>query len=589
MGTWLLVREVSLVDLSGAPTAGETTAREALETALLAAFTGSGQLTETAAGRARRAAAESGEFLEHVLATLGLVGEREIAAAVGTILALPARTLEDVSETAALESGISTKFMRGVRVLPVAMTADEITLAMADPLDHYAVQAAGISTGRRVKRVVAAPSDIREAQDRLLDGGRRDFGAIVDEIADAAETGADDDVERLRDLASEAPVIRLVNLTIERAIEERASDIHIEPFRGRLLVRYRIDGVLREEVEPPANLRAAIVSRIKIMARLNIAERRLPQDGRIRFAQRGRDLDLRVATMPTLHGEAVVIRILDRTVLESSFASLGFTQDAETALAAAIGRPQGIVLVTGPTGSGKTTTLYTGLLQLNGPARKLFTVEDPIEYELEGINQVQVKTQIGLSFAHVLRSILRQDPDVVMIGEIRDLETARVAVQASLTGHLVLSTLHTNDAAGALGRLLDMGVEDYLVTSTVSAIVGQRLVRVLCEQCREAYPAMPELMRELNLPVTAGKATVFYRACGCAACGGTGYHGRTTITEVLTMNDRLRRLVLDRADARTLQAAASESGMRTMYLDGMSKAQAGVTSVEEVLRVSRED
>ncbi len=585
-----MVKQVTFTDDDSARLLGGAEDRAALEHLLLATFVGNSRLTEAAAARARRAAAESGEPMEVVLSSLGLVGEREIAETLAAILRLPYSTLEEQTELVELERGVSAKFLREVRILPIAAAPDEIVLAMANPLDSYAVRAVEISTGRRVQRVVAAPSDIKAAQDRLFDGGRHDFGAIVDEIAEGTDDAPDDDVERLRDLASEAPVIRLVNLTIERAIEERASDIHIEPFRGRLLVRYRVDGVLREEVEPPAHLRAAIVSRIKIMARINIAERRLPQDGRIRFAQRGRDLDLRVSTMPTLHGEAVVIRILDRSGLSSDFAALGFAPDAEAALIDALERPQGIVLVTGPTGSGKTTTLYTGLLRLNAPARKLFTVEDPIEYELEGINQVQVKNQIGLSFAQVLRSILRQDPDIVMIGEIRDLETARVAVQASLTGHLVLSTLHTNDASGALARLLDMGVDDYLVTSTVTAIVAQRLVRVLCPHCREAYRALPQLVRELKLaPEASGATPILYRARGCAECHGTGYCGRTTIAEVLTLTDPIRRLVLDRAEARVIAAAAAGSGMRTMYGHGMAKALAGVTSIEEVLRVSREE
>ena len=583
-----MVKHVTLSDKDSARLWAGPIDRPTLEYSLLTTFTGNGRLTEAAAARARRAASESGEPLELVLSSLGLVGEREIVAAVATILGLAATTLEDIADSAALDYGISTKFMREVRILPVSATADEIVLAMCDPLDHYAVRAVEISTGRTVRRIVAAASDIKAAQDRLFDGGRQDFGTIVDEIAEGAEGTADDDVERLRDLASEAPVIRLVNLTIERAIEERASDIHIEPFRGRLLVRFRIDGMLREEVEPPAHLRAAIVSRIKIMARLNIAERRLPQDGRIRFSQRGRDLDLRVATIPTLHGEAVVIRILDREALRADFTSLGFAADDEAALAAALDRPQGIVLVTGPTGSGKTTTLYTGLMRLNAPARKLFTVEDPIEDELEGINQVQVKAQIGLSFAHVLRSILRQDPDVVMIGEIRDVETARVAMQASLTGHLVLSTLHTNDAAGALTRLLDMGVEDYLVTSTVSAIVAQRLVRVLCPHCRAPQPSMPQLPHGIEGIAPDELPPVFHRAQGCPECHGTGYRGRTTIAEVLTLSDPIRKLVHGRADARAIESAAVAAGMRPMHADGLAKAAAGVTSIEEVLRVSRE-
>jgi general secretion pathway protein E len=381
-------------------------------------------------------------------------------------------------------------------------------------------------------------------------------------------------------------VVRIVNRLISRAVEARASDIHIEPYEQSLRVRYRIDGVLREVEPPPAHLQAAIISRIKIMARLNIAERRLPQDGRIKLAVRGKDIDLRVATMPTLHGEAVVLRVLDRGSVVLDFGELGFDARALVAYRAMLARPNGIILVTGPTGSGKTTTLYTSLIELNSPDRKILTVEDPIEYQLDGINQVQTKPQIGLSFAHILRSMLRHDPDVIMVGEVRDLETAQIAVQAALTGHLVLSTLHTNNAAGTLTRLLDMGVEGYLMTSTLNGVVAQRLVRRLCTACRKPYQPLPELLEQLGLH--AGTEATFWHPGGCAACNQTGYFGRISINEVLVMSDAVRSQILHQAEATELQRTAIQSGMQPMFQDGIAKVQAGVTTVEELLRVTRE-
>jgi general secretion pathway protein E len=404
------------------------------------------------------------------------------------------------------------------------------------------------------------------------------------------ETGADEDfledVGRLRDLASEVPVIRLVNQLISRAVESGASDIHIESLQSRMIVRYRIDGILREVASPPANLRAAIISRVKIMAKLNIAERRLPQDGRIRIAVQGREFDLRISTMPTLHGEGVVMRVLDRASLVHDLSVLGFSDAMLAPFLGVLDRPQGILLVTGPTGSGKTTTLYTSLMRLNSIERKLFTVEDPIEYQLEGVNQIQVKPQIGLTFAQVLRSVLRQDPDIIMVGEMRDLETAQIAVQAALTGHLVLSTLHTNNAAGTITRLLDMGVEDYLVTSTVSGVLAQRLVRKLCQHCREAYEPLPELVNQLDLPHATG-TPMLYRARGCGHCRG-GYRGRVGVFEFLPLTDEIRRLVLSHATAHDIHRAGAAEGMCSMYDDGIAKAIAGVTSIEEVLRVTRD-
>jgi general secretion pathway protein E len=399
----------------------------------------------------------------------------------------------------------------------------------------------------------------------------------------------DTDLERLKDLASEAPVIRLVNTLITRAVEMSASDIHLESAESRLRVRYRIDGVLREIEAPPARLKSAIISRVKIMAKLNIAERRLAQDGRIRLAIRGKEIDFRVSTTPSIHGESVVLRILDRGSLPLDFVALGFDSRLLPPFIEILNRPHGIVLVTGPTGSGKTTTLYTALTTLNSPDSKILTVEDPVEYVLEGINQVQVKPQIGLTFANALRSFLRQDPDIMMIGEIRDLETAQIAVQAALTGHLVLSTVHTNDAASAMTRLLDMGIEDYLLTSTISGVLGQRLVRRVCESCREPYTVSRDLQERLGLAAFgAADGATLYRAAGCARCNGTGYRGRTMILELMVTTDPIRALVLRHAEAREIQAEAIRGGMQTMYAHGMRKALEGMTTAEEVMRVIRD-
>lgn len=564
--------------------------RAAFEPALAERLLRDGKLNAASLDRARRVRSETGDRLETVLISLGLVSEADIVSAMACELRLTIASAEDFPDEPVLDTGISGKFLREARVFALNQTEHAVQLAMADPVDSYVRQAIALSSGRQVAVILAAPSDIAAAHERLQGGGKSQIGRIVEELDEVADAGATEDINRLRDLASEAPVIRLVNLLIVNAIEARASDIHIEPFRNRLVVRYRVDGVLVPANEPPARLRAAVVSRIKIMARLNIAERRLPQDGRIRFTFRGRELDLRVSTMPTMYGETVVMRILDRSKLVDSFSALGFTSEAEHQLRDLLKRPQGIVLVTGPTGSGKTTTLYTGLLQLNNPDRKLYTVEDPIEYELEGVNQVQVKGQIGLSFAQVLRSILRQDPDVIMVGEIRDLETAEVAVQAALTGHLVLSTLHTNDATGSVTRLLDMGAADYLITSTIAGVVAQRLVRCLCTACREPYRPEPGLLHRLAPSICElADERPLYRAVGCPACHHSGYRGRMTISEILVMSDGLRGLVMARSDTATLRKAAIAAGMYSMQTDGIQKALAGLTTADEVLRVTRDN
>jgi general secretion pathway protein E len=537
-----------------------------------------GRLSLEALERARRSAVEAGEPVETALTKLGLVGERDLAEAFGAALGLSVLGAAALPQTELPLPAISEKFLRYFRVLPVAMGAGAVDLAMAFPLDEYAVKAVGLFAGLPIRRLVATQGDIDAALDRL-------FRAVEDEPSSIAAE-PDDDVERLRDLASDAPVIRLVNQLIVRAVETGASDLHIEPAVDRLIIRLRIDGQMREIEAPPLKLRDAVVSRVKIMAKLNIAERRLPQDGRLSFSVRGAEIDFRVATTPTIHGESVVIRVLDQSRLSLDFDVLGFDAMALDRYQALLAQPHGILLVTGPTGSGKTTTLYASLAALNTPERKIMTIEDPVEYQLDRINQVQVQSQIGLTFARALRSFLRQNPNIIMVGEIRDLETAQIAVQAALTGHMILSTLHTNDAATGITRLLDMGVEDYLLTSTVNGIVAQRLVRRLCLACRQPYEALPGFTQRLGL--TLDRAVTLHRAVGCPDCGGTGYQGRTTIIEILAVTDGLRRLILDHAPATELQRLAIAEGMRSMQQHGLAKALAGITTIEEVLSAARE-
>jgi general secretion pathway protein E len=561
------------------------TDREGLGAQLVAA----GLLPAATLERAERLSAESGERLETVLTRLGFLTERDLAEALARLLDIPLAAARDYPASPVLDALFSRKFLRASRLVPLAETADGVVVAMADPFDREAAEAVRFATGKPVLRRVAFPADVDAALERLYGDGKSAISEIIDAAQQRADDAGGEDIERLKDSASEAPVIRLVNLLITRAVEGRASDIHIEPMDGELRVRYRIDGVLQEVEGPPQRLGSAVISRVKIMARLNIAERRLAQDGRIRLAVRGKDIDFRVSTSPTIHGESVVLRILDRSSLKLDFAALGFDEAMLGRYRSALRQPHGIVLVTGPTGSGKTTTLYASLLELNTPDKKLLTIEDPVEYQLKGINQVQVKPQIGLTFASALRSFLRQDPDIMMIGEIRDLETAQIAVQAALTGHLILSTLHTNDAASAITRLLDMGVEDYLLTSTINALVAQRLVRKLCPVCRQPHEALPELADRLQLPALAGSGPiVLHRAVGCSNCNGTGFHGRTSILEVLIVSDAIRQLVLRRAGSHSLQQLAEKEGMQSMQAHGLRKALAGLTTVEEVLRVTHD-
>ena len=533
---------------------------------------------------------ETREKIGVILLRLGMVSGRDLADALADQLDLPLASAADFPELPLLEERLSSKFLRDAQAVPLREDDDELAIAIADPTDSFVISAVQMASGKRVRPYIAAPNEIEAALERLYGGGKSSMGAIVEGIQARDDEDDFGDVEHLKDLASEAPVIRLVNLILAKALESRASDIHIEPFENRLIVRYRIDGVLHETESPPRRLSAAVISRVKIMASLDIAERRLPQDGRIKLRVQGKEIDLRVSTIPTMHGESVVMRILDKGGVPLDFASLGFDGQALSRFIACLDEVHGILLVTGPTGSGKTTTLYTALDRLNKSDVKIVTVEDPVEYQMPGINQIQVKPQIELTFANALRSIVRQDPDIIMVGEIRDVETVRIAMQSALTGHMVLSTVHTNDAPSTVNRLLDMGAEDYLLTSTVNGILAQRLVRTLCLKCREPHAALPEVIDQMRLRRFQDKGEiVLYKPVGCAECAGTGYLGRVCILEMLTMSDTIRSLIMRHSTAGDLRAAAIKEGMETMFDNGLRKAMAGTTTIEEVLRVTRED
>ncbi|WP_323986695.1 type II secretion system ATPase GspE [Pseudomonas canadensis] len=526
--------------------------------------------------RARRLSTDD---LLSLLTRLGLVSEVELARAWAALLDAPLLLADAAPPLLDPLPALTERFMRHYQVVPMGWHQNGLRVLAANPAQRYPFQALAYACQVPVWLAIGPRNEVDTLIERYYGQGRSAMGTLIENLDE--QGGAQEDIEHLKDMASEAPVIRLVNLILQRAVEQRASDIHIEPFENQLKVRYRIDGVLHDAEAPPVSSSAAVISRVKIMARLDIAERRLPQDGRIMLRIQGKELDLRVSTAPTSFGESVVLRLLDRQTVQFDFPSLGFDGQRLTAFLDLLERPHGILLVTGPTGSGKTTTLYTALSRLNTAERKIITVEDPVEYQLEGINQIQVKPAIGLDFAGALRSIVRQDPDVIMIGEIRDLETCRIAIQSSLTGHLVLSTLHTNSAAASITRLLDMGVESYLIASTVSGILAQRLVRRLDPASRVAFEAPSELIAEHGLDrLTEQRPILLYRG---------DYHGRSALTELLVMNDELRSLLMRHADAATLEQAARRAGLRTLYEEGLRQALAGITSLEEVLRVTRGD
>lgn len=519
-----------------------------------------------------------GESYTDILTNLGLISADELANGIAEFLNLPRYSAMQVYDAPSLPTNINFTFFKKHRVLPIALReSGALEVATVDPSNIYIQRALSFLHDGLLSFYVATAHEIEIGLENILASLRV---AAEDEIA----ADISSDVERLRELASDAPVIKFVDHLIESALNRQASDIHLEPTEAELRCRLRVDGALEDIAPAPIAMAPAIVSRVKIMSGLDIAERRMPQDGRMRYRSSGREVDFRVATSPTASGESAVIRLLDKSQLSFKFSSLGFDERECAILDHALAHPHGIILVTGPTGSGKTTTLYAALTQLNQPNRKILTIEDPIEYVIEGVNQTQVEPKIGRSFAHMLRSFLRQDPDVIMVGEIRDKETAEIAIQAALTGHLVLSTLHTNDASSAITRLLDMGVAGYLISSTLRLVVAQRLVRKLCVSCHTAQAINLNAMLEIDMHFASQHQ--FYRAVGCQACGGTGYAGRTVIGECLEISGYITEQFREGVDAGQIEQSARKSGMQTMFENGINRAAAGQTTLEEVLRVT---
>ena len=519
---------------------------------------------------------ERNDRIGRILIDLGFVAPRDVLTTLAEQLNLDLLGPSQFPEIPIVVERLTARFMRQFRFLPIAKEDNRLWVAMADPLDFETIAVIRRFSGCDIVAALGAETEILDAIDRLYgeeaeDEARHEFGS---DEADATE------IEHLRDMASEAPVIRFVNVLVARALEMRSSDIHVEPFEKEFRIRFRVDGVLREQESPPRELRAAIISRLKLMARLNIAERRLPQDGRIKIKVMGHEVDLRVSTLPTLYGESVVMRLLDRSATDFyELGKLGFDDHMLRRMEYFTGLPHGIFLVTGPTGSGKSTTLYSALKLINTAEKKIITIEDPVEYQMDGINQIHVNSNIGLTFAAGLRHIVRQDPDVIMVGEIRDRETADIAIRSALTGHFVYSTLHTNDAPSAVTRLTDMGVENYLITSSVVAVLAQRLVRSICPKCRVAAD---------DIVNPEGRRIRTWRGAGCDNCSGMGYRGRQGIFELMELNDEIRNLVMKDSDAGVLTECARRRGMRSLREDGWLKIENGVTTVEEVIRVTQE-
>jgi len=550
-----------------------------------------GVTTHEAIREALARAENTHENLGEALVALGAVSKEELLRALATQQGLPFFSREELPSPLPILKNLSPKYLRQYRICPVAVEGATLTLATADPGNPLFLDDLRQILGLQVRLAVATEEAILEAIERTYaPGAASPLQRIVEGMAEE-ERGAEEgeqDVSHLRDLAFEAPVVRLVNLLIETAVAQEASDIHIEPFEDTLRVRYRIDGLLFDQEAPPRRLQAAVTSRVKLMAEMNIAERRLPQDGRIRVSAGGRRVDIRVSTIPTVHGESLVLRLLDRSSIFLPLELLGFSPETQRRFERLIRRPHGILLVTGPTGSGKTTTLYASLDKINSPEKKIITIEDPVEYQLKGVNQIPVRPKIGLSFATGLRHIVRQDPDVIMVGEIRDLETAEIAIQAALTGHLVFSTLHTNDAPGAITRLQDMGCEPYLVASVLDGVLAQRLVRKICAACRVPAAPDPADLRALGI-AEAPEAVSLFKGAGCERCRGTGYRGRTGIYELFAVGEEIRGLILRKASTGEIRRRAAEQGMVTLREDGWAKAKAGITTAEEILRVTQEE
>ncbi len=558
-----------------------------------------GLLTQEQLKTALKAARREGHTLQRSLLKSGSVTEEDIAIALSEQLGHPLLRIDNYNISPEIIEQVPESLARQHQLIPVSQTGNTLTIGMADPLNIMAIDDLRMLTGHDIEIIVGLRSEVSRALDKYYGG--QDAAAeevfeellseqIGDEGIEVLETqGEIEDIANLRTEAEEAPIIRLVNIVLINALSDGASDIHIEPFEKTIRIRNRIDGVLQDTKSPPKQVQCALISRLKIMADLNIAEHRVPQDGRFRIKYKGREVDFRMSTLPTQYGEKVVLRILDKGNLALELEKLGFEEHPFAALTQALQEPHGMILVTGPTGSGKTTTLYSALHVLNTIERNLVTVEDPVEYDLYGINQVQTHADIGLSFASGLRSILRQDPDIVMVGEIRDEETADIAVKAALTGHLVLSTLHTNDAAGVPPRLIDMGVEPFLVSSSLLVASAQRLLRQICGHCKEPVKVTEEILERIAGNPDGLEKSTFYRGRGCKKCGKSGYKGRLAVIEVMINNDEIRQLIMERASGATIKAAAVKAEMHTLRRNALAKAVKGLTSLEEVLRVTAPD
>jgi len=534
----------------------------------------------------------SNESLEKIIISLGYVTEKEVTEVIGKEMGVPFIDLDEVEIDPELARAIPEHLAQRYKVIPVGQENNKLALAMVDPLNVFAIDDIRLITGFDIEPMISTEesimrainkqfgvTDLAEVHETVQDIALSDFGDI-EQLEEEEEL----ELDKLKELVDEAPIVRVVNLIITQAINDKASDIHIEPRVKNVCVRYRIDGVLHEVMSPPKHIQAPMISRIKIMASLDIAERRIPQDGKIHLKHDNKEYDLRVSTLPTVHGEKVVMRILDKSAVMIGLDKLGLMPDTRAVFEDLVFKPYGMILVTGPTGSGKSTTLYTALNMLNSSEDNICTVEDPVEYQLPGINQVQINPKAGLTFGAALRSFLRQDPDIIMVGEIRDGETAQIAIESALTGHLVLSTLHTNDAAGAITRLIDMGIEPFLVASALVGVIAQRLVRRICPNCREAYTPPEEAVAKFGLNL-ADTNIVFYHGRGCDHCKGTGYKGRSGIYEMMTVNENVRPLILRNAPTIEVKDAAIENGMVTLQEDGLRKVLEGTTTIEECLRV----
>jgi len=554
-----------------------------------------GLITERQLSRAQDQATKLGEPVTKILVGMGFVTDKDVTEMMGIQLNVDFVDLDNINLDPDTVKLIPDNLAKRYNVIPIELVDNmRIRLAMADPSDILAIDDIRLVTGYDIDPVIATESslkkvigtqfgstDLAEVEDVTKEISAADFGDM--EVEDNAEDEVS--LDEMKQLVDEAPIVRVVNLIISQAINDKTSDIHIEPDAKSVRVRYRVDGVLHEVMQPPKHIQAPMVSRIKIMSSLDIAERRIPQDGKIHLKHDGREYDLRVSTLPCVHGEKVVMRILDRGSVMIGLGKLGFYPEIQAQLETMVDKPYGMVLVTGPTGSGKSTTLYSILNRLNTVGVNIMTVEDPVEYQIAGINQVQQNNKAGLTFAAALRSFLRQDPDIIMVGEIRDGETAGIAVESALTGHLVLSTLHTNDSPGAITRLTEMGIEPFLCSSSIICVLAQRLARTICSNCKEAYIPPTESIRKFGLAAYTDSEITFYKGRGCDTCKMSGYKGRTGIHELLVMSDRLRSLVLQRASTAELRQCAIEEGMKTMPDDGLRKVLDGITTIEECLRV----